>query len=52
MLKKRPPLPKITCLWCGEEFIPKRKWQKYDTKECRWLDWEKNHPRVAIAQKP
>lgn len=37
------------CEKCGRKFYWVRKWQKYCSAVCRWENWEKNNPRIKLA---
>lgn len=36
----------MSCLECNETFRPKRPWQRFCSKKCRWDQWSRNHPRT------
>ena len=38
----------MNCKHCNREFKPKRKWQKFCKKQCRWQAWDKAHPRIGV----
>lgn len=38
------------CRECGDEFRQRRPWQKFCGKKCRWSNWNRNHPRVALGK--
>jgi hypothetical protein len=39
----------IRCQFCGVEFHPSRRWQRYCCSRCRSLDWEAMHPRKGLV---
>lgn len=43
--EKKKVTPKI-CPNCGETYTPKRSWQLFCSNNCRWLNWDKQNPRV------
>jgi len=45
-MPKKKILPKIKCLFCDEEFTPKRPWQKFCCDDCRHQQWEEDNPRI------
>lgn len=46
MPKVKPTLPDRICEFCKDRYTPVKKWQKYCDKQCQWMAWDKNNPRV------
>jgi hypothetical protein len=42
------------CDRCGRSFQQARKWQRFCSKECRWDEWNEDHPRhqQIVAEVP
>lgn len=39
---------KVKCIECKNKYEQKRKWQKFCSAKCRWMNFDKTHPRIKI----
>ena len=36
----------LKCQECGTEYVEYRPWQKFCSDKCRWMNWDRKHPRL------
>jgi hypothetical protein len=40
------------CVECRKRFETRRESRKYCSDHCRWVAWERGHPRVKVGDIP
>jgi endogenous inhibitor of DNA gyrase (YacG/DUF329 family) len=45
-VKKRKEMFSIKCVVCGTQKLTKRSDTVYCSKRCKWVAWDKRHPRT------